>query len=338
MSGSWSRVRLTVLLAVGFLAFGCERSPAEFGDRAGSPADHRSRIMDLGGRETEVVEWGQEGPAVVLIHGASMTPHMFDQFAARFADRYYLVAFARRGHGKATPPSGQFDVDDLAEDLRIFMDSLGIPRATLMGHSFGGHEITRFAAHHPERVDGLVYLDADFGESGDAPVMLALGSLPLPPCVQGSRESMSSYRHCISDYIMAPHEWSSSLEEMIVDGLTDTIGPVVYRVEAEHVVSSLEAVNSGYRREYEALKPPALFLMSDTYFSVQTVDSTWNQRFRAWHDSSGYAEARDANVQRVRRLLPNARVTVVDGTSHDNFMLFEQVAEQVDRFLSRIHP
>jgi hypothetical protein len=168
--------------------------------------------------------------------------------------------------------------------------------------------------------------------------MLALGNLPLPPCVQDSRESMSSYRRCISEYIMAPHEWDSSLEELIVDGLADTLGAVVHKIEAEHVVPSLEAVNSGYRREYEALRSPALFLMSDTYFSVQTLDTTWNRRFSAWHDSSGYAEARNANIQRLRRMLPDARVTVVDGTSHDNFMLFEQVAEEISRFLSRIHP
>jgi pimeloyl-ACP methyl ester carboxylesterase len=147
--------RPSLVPALGLALAACT-TPAE------QAPDHRSRMLDLGGRMTEIVEWGNSGPAIVLIHGANGSPHSFDRFAARFSDRYHLVAYARRGHGKATPPAEEFGVDDLADDMRIVMDSLGIERAVLMGHSFGGNEITRLAALHPERVAGLVYLDAHY--------------------------------------------------------------------------------------------------------------------------------------------------------------------------------
>ncbi len=288
-------------------------------------------MLDLGGHETEVVEWGDAGPAVILIHGANMSPHMFDDFAPRFADRYHLVAFARRGHGKATPPSESFDIDDLANDIAVVMDSLGIEQAVLMAHSFGGNEITRFVAVHPDRVTGLVYLDADFG-GADQGVLELLAAGPVPPCAEHSGDSFASLRRCIADYLMAPHAWNASLEELIRD-IADTTGPVTFKTEAEHVGTSMEAVNSNYHRDYGAIQVPVLFLVSDTYFSVQTADTAWNRSFQAWNDTSGYAEAKFANVERLRRLFPEGRVVVVPGTSHDNFVLFDQVAQEVGAFL-----
>lgn len=298
--------------------------------------NHRGRMLNLDSGATEVVEWGTGGPFLVLVHGASMTPHMFDQFAERLSDQYRVVAYARRGHGRATALTQPFDIDDLTDDLRAVMDSLGIQRAVLMGHSFGGNEITHFAAEYPDRVDGLVYLDADFGGPGNDRVTDILALAPLPPCVQHSTASLSSYRQCIAEYIMPPNEWSASLEELIVDGLADTTGPVVYRTAAEYMGESLKAVNTGYRREYDRITAPALFLLSNTYFSVQTGDTAWNRRFQEWHDTSGFAEARDENAGRIRGLMPGARVTVLPGTSHDNFVFFDETVAEVSRFLGTI--
>src|SRR5690606_12535028 len=46
------------------------------------------------------------------------------------------------------------------EDIRVVLDSLGFERVVFAGHSLAGEEMTRFASEHPERVEGLVYIDA----------------------------------------------------------------------------------------------------------------------------------------------------------------------------------
>jgi pimeloyl-ACP methyl ester carboxylesterase len=193
---------LTVVAAAGILA--SRSQPVAVGD---AQRNHRSRMLELGGRRTEIVEWGSTGPDIVMIHGANESPHMFDTFAPRFASWYHVVAYARRGHGKATPPAAPFVLDDLVDDLRIVMDSLGIEHAILMGHSFAGNEITRFAVLHPGRVDGLVYLDAQFETVENPYFMQAMGSMPIPPCA-GTMKTRADFRACIADYLMPPIAWS----------------------------------------------------------------------------------------------------------------------------------
>ncbi len=299
------------------------------------PPDHRSRMLDLGGRMTEVVEWGDTGPAIVLIHGATGSPHYFDRFAAHFSDRYHIVAYARRGHGKATPPTAEFGVDDLADDMRIVMDSLGIGSAVLMGHSFGGNEITRFAALHPDRVAGLVYLDAHYRrldgveeEDDDDPL--------IPECAL-TVASPSDLRACLETYLLPPFSWDETMDEMVADMLVDTVGPPVYRAAAEHVFTSMERVNADYRREYEQIRAPALFVMSETGFSLHTSDKDWNRRLAAKIESTGERAKREALVRELREAFPGTRVVTIEGGTHDFIADFPQTIDEVERFLA-VHP
>ena len=300
---------------------------------AAAPQNHRSRMLDLGGRRTEIVEWGSGDSHIVLIHGANISPHMFDTFAPRFSSRYHVVAYARRGHGKATPPSGPFDIDDLTADLRIVMDSLGIQRAVLMGHSFGGNEITRFAAVHPDRVASLVYLDAHFDMGRNPYYEQAMESVVTPDCV-ATMKTGSDLKKCAADYLYPPIEWTRADEELIADMVVDTAGAPVYRTAADHVVPSLTQVNTSYAREYDRIKAPALFLMSDTYLSVVTADTAWNRRFTEWHETSGYIQARQWWMDQIRAAMPSARITILDGTSHDMIVSFDSTYDEVNRFLA----
>jgi pimeloyl-ACP methyl ester carboxylesterase len=72
------------------------------------------------------------------------------------------VALTRRGHGRSSAPPTGYEPDSLAEDIRVLLDTLGVQRAHLVGHSLAGVELTRFATRHPERVGRLVYLDAAY--------------------------------------------------------------------------------------------------------------------------------------------------------------------------------
>lgn len=325
------------MLSVFLSVPGCHAGVDSNGKGPDQIVNHRSRMLSLGDRETEVVEWGVGDRFLVLVHGASMTPHMFDQFAEQFSDRYHVVAYARRGHGKAAGVTQPFDLEDITDDLRVVMDSLEIQHAVLIGHSFGGNEITHMAAEHADRVDGLVYLDADFGGPGRDDLLRALASVPLPPCVQESTQSLALYRQCLAGYIMAPHEWSASLEELMLDGLADTAGPVVYKTAGEYMGTSLDGINETYSREYDRIHVPALFLMSDTYFPVQTEDTAWNRRLLEWQGTSGYAVARDANAEWLRETMPGAQVHIVPGSSHDSFALSEEAVAAVKRFLETVY-
>lgn len=69
----------------------------------------------------------------------------------------------RRGHGASTWPESGYEPETLARDLEVVLDSLGLRGpVVLAGHSAGGIEITRIAIDQPQRVAGLIYIDAAF--------------------------------------------------------------------------------------------------------------------------------------------------------------------------------
>jgi pimeloyl-ACP methyl ester carboxylesterase len=76
------------------------------------------------------------------------------------AQRFRVAGFTRRGHGRSERPDSGYDIETLVEDIRRYFDFLGIERATLVGHSWAGLEMPRFATKYPKRVHAVIYLDA----------------------------------------------------------------------------------------------------------------------------------------------------------------------------------
>jgi pimeloyl-ACP methyl ester carboxylesterase len=77
------------------------------------------------------------------------------------APHYRTVALSLRGHGdseRGEQPG--FPQDLLARDLECAIDALGAPRLVLVGHSLGGRVCMQYAAEHPEKMAGLVIVDA----------------------------------------------------------------------------------------------------------------------------------------------------------------------------------
>jgi 3-oxoadipate enol-lactonase len=100
-----------------------------------------------------------DGPTVVLCHGATLDHHSFDAQVEPLAEAGYRgVTWDLRGHGRSTPMGGAMDVDTLADDLLAVMDHLGAPTAAMVGHSFGGFVVQQFTFRHPERVTAIALL------------------------------------------------------------------------------------------------------------------------------------------------------------------------------------
>lgn len=132
-------------------------------DRSEPPGLHAVRLVPVAtGVNLEVLDWGGSGPPVVLLVGLGGTAHVFDEFAPALTDRFHVYGVTRRGNGRSSVPATGYDLPTLAGDLLHVLDGLGLARASLIGHSAGGEELTLLAGEHPERVDRLVYLDAAY--------------------------------------------------------------------------------------------------------------------------------------------------------------------------------
>lgn len=324
-------VRFTLLSALLLSGGGCEPSvhpPRE------ADSEHRLERRQVHTKDVplDLIDWGGKGPNLVLLHGAGTSPRYFDGLAATLGSSFRVVAYARRGHGRSGIPDGGFDLDVITEDLRIVLDSMGIERASLLGHSFAGGEVTRFAALYPERVDAVVYLDAHY-ERYDSPWADLDEGRPVEPCYEPQTETIDEFRSCLRTYSIPGVEWSQGWEGLIQDMILDDDGPGI-RFKSDSIVGfgSMPAINAGYRREYERIKAPVLVLFADRFYLESTTDPEWNQQARDWH-ARGFGAARDWTRRRFETAIPGVVIETLPGTGHFNIVTHERLPEILKEFL-----
>ena len=121
------------------------------------------RFVTVGpGVKLEVVDWGGDGRAVVLLAGQGVTAHGLDTLARALATSYHVFGLTRRGFPPSSVPTTGYRADQLANDVLTVLDSLHLPKPVLIGHSVAGEELSSIGSRFPERVAGLVYLEAGY--------------------------------------------------------------------------------------------------------------------------------------------------------------------------------
>lgn len=114
----------------------------------------------------EVLDWGGSGLPLIFLAGAGDTAHRFDNFAPQFTKQHHVYGITRRGSGASSAPApanGNYSADHLGDDVLAVMAALHIERPVLVGHSIAGQELSSIGSRFPEKVSGLIYLDAATG-------------------------------------------------------------------------------------------------------------------------------------------------------------------------------
>jgi pimeloyl-ACP methyl ester carboxylesterase len=128
------------------------------------------------GVRLEVLDWGGPpahgpGTALVFLAGLGQTAHVFDEFAPQLAGQYHVYGITRRGFGGSSQPPptvANYSAGRLGEDVLAVIAALHLDRPVLVGHSIAGEELSWVGSVHPDKVAGLVYLDAALGFAYDA--------------------------------------------------------------------------------------------------------------------------------------------------------------------------
>lgn len=95
---------------------------------------------------------------VLLLHGMADVARSLEPLALSLVDRYRVVAFDARGHGRSSHP-GAYSVLHFVTDLAAVIEVLELERPVLIGHSLGGHSVANYSGLYPDRVRAAVLLE-----------------------------------------------------------------------------------------------------------------------------------------------------------------------------------
>ena len=239
------------------------RTDAEWADWV-DPSTKHVRFIAVPGQagkniRLEIIDWGGRGPALLLLAGLGESGHIYNDIAPGLTDRFRVIALTRRGHGVSSrADSSTCVLDTLVADIAAVMDSLQLKRASLIGHSIAGAEITRFAARWPDRTDKLVYLDASHDFAGLDSVLGANPAWPpaFSPPSGTARDTLNAARDRSKRYRFG--YWSDALESGILRSPSSD--------EASDGCFLRDATL--HPKEYRAVQAPALALIAG--YTMQT--------------------------------------------------------------------
>lgn len=287
----------------------------------------------------EVLDWGGTGRPVVLLAGAGNSAHIFDQFAPKLTGEYHVYGITRRGFGNSSRPATGYLADTLADDVLAVLDSLGIHAPVLVGHSIAGEELSSIGSRHPERVAGLVYLDAGY------PYALYDSTLTNPGV------SVADVEHKLARLMDPNVAMSPRGREALIRELLDVSLPVMERDlrETSKQLATLpnQDATPPARRPDPVLH--ALFAGEEKYTAVHAPVLAI---FAAPHqvppamaqDSAARAKADSADLAGVmpqiaafRRGVPTARVVVLPHANHYVFKSNEaEVLKEIRTFVDSL--
>jgi non-heme chloroperoxidase len=106
-------------------------------------------------------DWGN-GPVVTFSHGWPLSSDAWDgQMLFLAQNGFRVLAHDRRGHGRSSQASSGNDMNGYADDLAAVIEMLDLNEITLVGHSTGGGEVTRYIGRHgTKRVAAAVLIAA----------------------------------------------------------------------------------------------------------------------------------------------------------------------------------
>ncbi len=116
-----------------------------------------NRYLEVAGERVHLVEVGEGGPRLLLLHGYASNAQGWRAVSDRLGGRFRIAAPDMVGFGWSTRyPVRPLTGDAYAERLVALLDALGWETAHVAGQSWGGGLAQRLAAAHPDRVERLV--------------------------------------------------------------------------------------------------------------------------------------------------------------------------------------
>ena len=251
------------------------------------------------GLEIQLAVWEGRGPAILCVHGLTANCRCWDTIAQSLAPDCRVLAVDLRGRGFSDKPATGYSVEHHVRDLNCLMDDLALERVVLLGHSLGGYISLALAAGHPQRVAGLIMVDAGGDLSQEQWDRI---DSAIRPAVERLDKIFPSTEEFLGLMKQAPflQPWCDTIETYFRYDLTESAHGVRSRIDPAHIREEMaNKRSSGSAVYFGGLSCPVLILRATE--GIVSADDILLPR---------------AAVDEMLREMPDARCVDLPGTNH----------------------
>lgn len=333
----WGRPPAAFLLLISLVAPAYSQKPDAWKD----PSPHTTRFVTVEKTvKLEVLDWGGSGRSIVLLAGGGNTAHVFDDFAPKLTAHYHVYGITRRGFGASGYSGTANPADRLGNDVLAVIDSVNLRRPILVGHSIAGVELSSVANSRPERIAGLVYLDAaysyafDNGKGASIKEMQELHAPQPPPPNESdlaSFKALQRYYERVDGFPFPEAELRQQLE-------CHSDGRVGKQREFPGGAMFMSLIAG--TKKYTSIPVPALVIFANPHSLGAWVDNNTDPAVQKV--ASTYSTALAAFTQKqdeaVEKGVPTAHVITLHGANHYVFLSNEgDVLQAMRVFVNGLH-
>jgi pimeloyl-ACP methyl ester carboxylesterase len=301
---------------------------------------HTVRFVTVGKDvQLEVLDWGGTGQPIVLLTGSGHTAHVYDEFAPKLTGCCHVYGITRRGFGASSRPASGYDDQRLADDVFEALEAAKIPAPVLVGHSMGGGEMTTLGRHHPDRIAGLVYLDAIADLEDDPPAdpewaalqqKMPAGLHPAPACAPEDRSNFPAFQRslaCRFGFVFPESELHQQF---------DNVGGRVGAPTAPDWVMRSIGQGQAFRKNYANIQVPVLVLMEfPRWPDYKPKDEQERQLIEQFLARGNVIVNRWK--AKLTRAVPDAKFVDLPGAGHYVFLTREaDVLREIKTFVDRL--
>ncbi|KQY51694.1 MULTISPECIES: alpha/beta fold hydrolase [unclassified Nocardioides] len=196
------------------------------------------QYVTLHGHRRAFVRTGS-GPALLLLHGLGCDHTTWEPVIRQLARNHTVIAPDLLGHGRSAKPRADYSLGGYANGMRDLLTLLGIDRATVVGHSFGGGVAMQFAYQFPERTERMILVASGGFGPEVTPAIRALTTPGADPAL--GVLTLPGVRHLATAALRAlagtGQTWARDLDE--VADIVDTFKDPAARAAIRHVTRAV---------------------------------------------------------------------------------------------------
>ena len=263
------------------------------------------------------------GKAVVLLHGKSFSGDYWAPTIAKLSAKGYRVIVPDQlGFGKSAKPDIRYSFDLLARNTKMLLDSLGVTRAAIVGHSFGGMLAIYFARDYPDTTAVLV-LENPIGLED---YRSAIPPQPIDPLFKTEMaQTPESYRTFMAAFFVS---WPRVAQHYVDIFSRVLLSPEYPRWARASALIYKMMFEEPIRQEYPLLKMPVLLIIG------QEDRSVFFRRYASPEAIRPLGNWPLLGRQAIRDLLDGKLVEIAGAGHVSHVEKFEEFQAALDDFLA----